>query len=157
MSSGCFHHTMDEPAPRLVVDEQFLADTSAWSKARNARQLADAFNDAARQGLIATCDVVALELLRSAQSSDRYTRQDEHLTNMRQCEVGTFEVARARDVQRLLAAAGHHHGVKPADLLIAAAAESAGLPVLHYDRDYDLISAVTGQPCRWLAPRGTLP
>ena len=39
---------------------------------------------------------------------------------------------------------------------IAAAAESAGLTVLHYDSDYDLISEVTGQFAEWVVPRGTL-
>lgn len=41
------------------------------------------------------------------------------------------------------------------DLLIAAAAEAAGVPILHYDEDYDRIAAITGQPAEWLAPRGT--
>jgi hypothetical protein len=25
---------------------------------------------------------------------------------------------------------------------------------LHYDADFDLISAVTGQPCQWVLPPG---
>jgi len=40
--------------------------------------------------------------------------------------------------------------------LIAAAAEAAGLTVLHYDEDYDRIAAVTAQGASWLAPRGSL-
>jgi predicted nucleic acid-binding protein len=40
--------------------------------------------------------------------------------------------------------------------LIAAAAETAGLTVLHYDEDYDRIAAITGPDVRWLAPRGSL-
>jgi hypothetical protein len=43
-----------------------------------------------------------------------------------------------------------------ADLLIAAAAEAGGIPVLHYDEDYDRIAAITGQEVRWLASRGSL-
>ena len=43
------------------------------------------------------------------------------------------------------------------DLLIAAAAEAAGMTVLHYDEDYDRVSAITDQPTRWLAPKGSLP
>jgi len=43
------------------------------------------------------------------------------------------------------------------NLLIAAAAEAAGLPILHYDHDYDLIAAVTTQALPWLADRGSLP
>jgi predicted nucleic acid-binding protein len=46
--------------------------------------------------------------------------------------------------------------VSPADLLIAAAAEAAGVAVLHYDADYDRIAEVTGQPTQWLAPKGSL-
>jgi predicted nucleic acid-binding protein len=42
------------------------------------------------------------------------------------------------------------------DLLIAAAAEFAGMPVSHYDRDFELIAEVTGQPVRAIAPLGSL-
>ena len=45
---------------------------------------------------------------------------------------------------------------KHPDLLIAAAAEAAGVTILHYDEDYDRIAALTGQAVRWLAPRGSL-
>jgi predicted nucleic acid-binding protein len=37
------------------------------------------------------------------------------------------------------------------DLLIAATAESAGLTVLHLDKDFELIAEVTGQPIERLA------
>jgi len=40
--------------------------------------------------------------------------------------------------------------------LIAAAAEQSGLILLHYDADFDLISRVTGQPCEWVVPAGTV-
>jgi predicted nucleic acid-binding protein len=40
--------------------------------------------------------------------------------------------------------------------LIAAAAEISGIELVHYDRDYDLIAAVTGQPAAWARPRGSL-
>ena len=47
---------------------------------------------------------------------------------------------RALQVAGLLARAGKHRGAKPADLVIAAAAEASGLTVLHYDADYDRIA-----------------
>jgi len=50
----------------------------------------------------------------------------------------------------------HQRSVKHPDLLIAAAAEAAGLTVLHYDEDYDRIAEVTSQPTRWLARAGSL-
>lgn len=61
---------------------------------------------------------------------------------------------RALQVQRLLAQRSQRDRRVPA-LLIAAAGEEHGLTVLHYDVDFDLISAVTGQPCQWVVPSGT--
>jgi predicted nucleic acid-binding protein len=43
------------------------------------------------------------------------------------------------------------------DLLIAAVAERERVTVLHYDGGYDRIAQVTGQPVRWVVPRGTVP
>ena len=50
----------------------------------------------------------------------------------------------------------HHRRVSHPDLLIAAAAESADMTVLHYDADFETIAAVTGQPTHWVAPLGSL-
>jgi len=36
-------------------------------------------------------------------------------------------------------------------------AERERVTVLHYDGDYDLIAAVTGQPMRWVIPRRAIP
>ena len=38
----------------------------------------------------------------------------------------------------------------------AAAAESRGLTVLHYDADFDRIASVTGQSCEWVVPAGSV-
>jgi len=48
-------------------------------------------------------------------------------------------------VQLLLADRGLHRAPAVPDLLIAAAAELAGLRVLHVDKDFELIASVTGQ------------
>jgi predicted nucleic acid-binding protein len=42
------------------------------------------------------------------------------------------------------------------DLVIAAAVESFGLTVLHYDADFEHIAEVTGQSHDWVVPRGTV-
>ena len=47
------------------------------------------------------------------------------------------------------------HQIKVPDLLIAAIAQRHQLTVLHYDKDYDKISATTGQATQWIAPAGT--
>ena len=53
---------------------------------------------------------------------------------------------RAVAVQLLLGDHGRHRAPSIPDLIIAATAELAGLTVLHFDKDFDLISDVTGQP-----------
>lgn len=63
---------------------------------------------------------------------------------------------RAREVQLRMAARGHHRAAGVIDLLTAAVAEQHGAIVLHYDADFEHISAVTGQPQLWVSPRGTL-
>jgi predicted nucleic acid-binding protein len=52
---------------------------------------------------------------------------------------------RAVQVLTLLADRGHHRAPSIPDLIIAATAESAGLVVLHNDKDFDLIAEITGQ------------
>ena len=58
---------------------------------------------------------------------------------------------RTVEVQLLLAREGHHRAPSIPDLIIAAVAELAGLTVLHLDKDFELIAALTGQPLERLA------
>lgn len=58
---------------------------------------------------------------------------------------------RSVEVITLLADRGQHRAPSVPDLIIAATAELAGLTVLHYDKDFDLIAAVTGQSAEWLS------
>lgn len=58
---------------------------------------------------------------------------------------------RAVEVQLSLADQGHHRAASIPDLLIAATGELAQLTVLHVDKDFELISQVTGQPVERLA------
>ena len=53
---------------------------------------------------------------------------------------------RALEILSLLADRGHHRAPSIPGLIIAAAAELAGLTVLHMDKDFDIIAEVTGQP-----------
>lgn len=52
---------------------------------------------------------------------------------------------RALEVQLALAGKGKHRALSIPDLIIAAAAELAGLTVLHVDKDFDLIADITDQ------------
>ncbi len=57
---------------------------------------------------------------------------------------------RALQVQLLLAAKRRQRAPSIPHLLIAATAELAGLTVLHRDKDFDRIAAITTQPCETL-------
>lgn len=58
---------------------------------------------------------------------------------------------RAVEVQLLLADRGQHRAPSIPDLMVAATAELAGLIVLHFDKEFDLITEVTGQQVERLA------
>lgn len=62
----------------------------------------------------------------------------------------------ARTTQRRLVESGRHRSAGVADLLVAAVASTAGLAVLHYEHDFDVIASVTGQPVEWVVPRGEI-
>jgi len=58
---------------------------------------------------------------------------------------------RAVEVLTLLADRGQHRAPAIPDLIIAATAELTGLAVLHVDKDFEIIAAITGQPLERLA------
>ena len=137
-----------------------LADTSAWVWSRRAAlsELRHEFDTALVDGELATCDMVRLELLYSARNADELAEIRDELAALPDCPIGEAQWERALWVYEQLSAQGgaHQRSVKHADLLIAAAAEAAGVAVLHYDEDYDRIAGVTGQATRRLAAKGSL-
>lgn len=121
-------------------------------------ELRAAFDEALIAGEIATCAMVKLELLYSARNHHEFEEIRRELDALPQCDLDQDSWERALTVYAGLARQGglHQRSVRHPDLLIAAAANAAGITVLHYDEDYDRIAAVTGQPTEWLAPRGSL-
>lgn len=107
---------------------------------------------------LAVCDAVLLEYLTGARSGRHYDELDTALSGLHRIEIEATDWQRAREVHRTLAhqTGGGQRAVKIPDLIIAAAAERSGMPIAHYDEDYDRISAITSQETLWVAPRGTL-
>ena len=58
---------------------------------------------------------------------------------------------RAVEVQLALADLGQHRAPSIPDLLVAETAEAAGLTVLHLDKDFEIITEITGQAIERLA------
>lgn len=102
------------------------------------------------------CDVVVLELVRLTPNQSRAQDVAEHLDAFESVPMETELWQRARELQSLLSATGDHRRVPPVDLLIAAAAERADVPLIHYDRDYERLARVSALQHRWLVPDGAL-
>ncbi len=107
------------------------------------------------RGELARAGVSDLEVGYSARTAPEWDQLAEALAVFELVETTADHVRRARQVQRLLASK-HQRGRKIPALLIAAAAEARNLGVLHYDADFDRIAAVTGQPCQWVVPAGSV-
>ena len=135
-----------------------LADTSAWTNRHKDPAVLRDFQDRLIRGQIATCAMVRLELLFSTRDAAEFRGRRDRLSALREVPIGPSVWERATDVFELLAAAGplHHRRVKLPDLVIAATAELAEIPLCHYDEDFETIAAVTGQPVRAIAALGSL-
>jgi predicted nucleic acid-binding protein len=133
----------------------YLADTSAWTRSSANRRIALRWARALAANEVAVCTPVLLELLFSARNPLDYATRRQELRGFPKLPIDLHvEEAAERAQQRL--ASGSHRGLRPVDLLIAAVAEVHGATLLHYDKHFDLIARVTGQPSEWLARRGSL-
>jgi predicted nucleic acid-binding protein len=134
-----------------------LADTSALARLRHP-PVAAVLGPLIEAGLVATCGVIEFGLAwatRTVAELDQL-RADRD-TGYEWLATHDEDWRRALDVQAALWRGGQMRSVGLPDLLIAAVAERERVTVLHYDGDYDLITKVTGQPARWIVPRGTIP
>ncbi|SOJ52510.1 Ribonuclease VapC51 [Mycobacterium simulans] len=131
----------------------FLIDTSVIKRLGQPK-VRQAVEPLAASGELARARITDLEVGYSARNEAEWDRLIAALDAFKPVESTESHHRRALQVQRLLAQKSQR-GRKIPDLLIAAAGEEHGLTVLHYDSDFDLISAVTGQPCQWVVPSGT--
>lgn len=131
-----------------------LLDTSVVKRLsrRAVREVVLPLAVAGRVGRAGICDLEVGFSARNASEWDEFLSAMDEFTLV---PTTASHVARALQVQMLLAARSQR-GRKIPDLLVAAAAEERGVTVLHYDADFDLIAAVTGQPTEWVVPAGTV-
>jgi predicted nucleic acid-binding protein len=100
------------------------------------------------RGLVRITTVTRLEIGYSARSGPelRSALRQPPLASMPLEYLTPAIEDRAVEVLALLADRGQHRAPSLPDLIIAAAAELAGLKVLHLDKDFDMIATITGQP-----------
>jgi predicted nucleic acid-binding protein len=141
------------PSPRRG-GEHYLVDKSVW-----ARYGQDAVRATLRPlvqaGVVATCWMVDLAVLYSVRNGAEHDRVSADRRGLEWLAMPDEVGDRAIEVQAELVRRGRHRGVPLPDLVIAATAERHGATVLHYDADFDVIAEITGQPMRWVVPRGT--
>lgn len=113
---------------------------------------AEIWSERIERGLVHVTTLTLLEVGYSARS------EPEHAAMLGSSPLACMPVdymspaieERALAVQSILAIRGHHRAPSIPDLLIAAAAELHRRTVLHVDKDFDMISGVTGQPVQRL-------
>jgi predicted nucleic acid-binding protein len=131
-----------------VSTARFLIDTSGLFRILQ-KEHRTAWSDFLAAGVIAVCPIVELEFLFSARSlADRLRKQQLLREVFAWVPMGDRAYERAEQVQQQLTERGAHRSAGAVDLLIAATAERSQLIILCDDRDYELVSAVTGQPVR---------
>ncbi len=131
--------------------EQYLIDKSAlarWPKPA----VAPVLDDLSDRGLLAVCGAVEIEVLHSARTAKEAQRARWLLRGFDWLPMPDDIWDRAIEVQVQALHKGYHRALSMGDLLIAATAERHGATVLHYDGDFDMIAAITGQPTCWVVP-----
>lgn len=134
----------------------YLADTTVYVLQRQHEAVRRRVHDLLAQGRLVACQMTALEYLNNAPDPSGYETLWSALRSQRWIDVTADAMDRAMAVHRALAVESQHRHFRLPDLIIAAAAELAGVTVLHYDADYDRIAAITNQPTEWVVPRASL-
>ena len=132
---------------------QFLADTSAWNRSRH---VFERWSELTLRDELALCAPVRLELLYSVRRRRDYEAFRADLLGFPNLGLDRWVTDFAENIQARLSARSAHRGPTAVDLLVAATAARHGVTLLHYDRHFDAIARVTGQPAEWIAPRGSL-
>ena len=135
---------------------RFIADNSVWQRTEKT-VVAPHWAAALRNGQIATCPIVRLEVLWSAKDLPNFDQIQRTLDALDNYPVNDDHWRAAERAIRRLIEIHHKRAVTFPDLLLAAVAEANGIAVLHYDSDFDLLRErhIFEIDTEWVAPRGT--
>jgi predicted nucleic acid-binding protein len=119
-----------------------VVDTSAWVRQRDAT-VRPRWEATLRAGMLASCPVVALELLAAARDEHEFSALAAAFDTLPQAPVTTSACRAALTASRELRGSRR---LPAADYLVAAAAAERGFGVLHQDRHFDTLAGVLGFP-----------
>jgi predicted nucleic acid-binding protein len=131
-----------------------LADTSAWMLARRDAAARKLLMGAIERGDVHWCWPVRYELMIDARGPDDLAAVERSLEGLREIPVDRSVQRAIFSAMRELAADGSHgsHRFPLTDLAVAAAAQAAGVEVLHFDRHFERLSARFGVAAYWISP-----
>lgn len=140
------------------MTELYLLDKSALARVAREASVRTALERLDEIGVLATTAVIDLEIGYSARNLAEFDSiAADRAALYQELPLTRAVTDRARQVQRELVRLGQHRGPGVPDLLIAATAELHNAIVVHYDRDFDTIAAITSQPVEWIVPAGSVP
>lgn len=133
---------------------EFLVDTSAFARLSH-EPVTQVMLPLVARAAVAVSAPVMFELGYAARNATDRDLILDRLTAYPYIATVEADHRRALEVQGRLSERSGHRGLSLVDGLVAAAAERAGLSVLHYDRDFERIAHVTGQRHDWVVRRGS--
>lgn len=136
------------------MSRRYLVDKSALERWKfpPAAEVLDELSDRA---LLCVCGPVEMEVMFSARNGGEADRLRRWLVGFDYLPMPDEVWDTAKSTQQQAVHGGHHRALSMADLLIAATAQRHDVTVLHYDGDFDMIAAITGQSTRWVAEPGS--
>jgi predicted nucleic acid-binding protein len=134
-----------------------LADTSAWMLTRRLPEARERLLSAVARGDVAWCWPVRYELTVGARETKGIAALDRTLETLREIPVDRSVQRAVLAAMRELATTGSHgaHRLPLTDLTVAVAAQTSGLDVLHFDRQFERLGSLLGIGTPWLAEPST--
>lgn len=130
-----------------------LADTSAWMQARRDARARNLLLGAVERGDVCWCWPVRYELMIDAREAEGITTVERTLEGLREIPVDRSVQRAVLAMMRELATAGSHgaHRYPLTDLTVAAAAQGAGIDILHYDQHLERLGEHIGVSAFWIS------
>ncbi len=128
-----------------------LADTSAWMQARRDSKARSLLLGAVERGDVRWCWPVRYELMVDARGPEGIAAVERTLESLREIPVDRGVQRAVLATMRELAATGSHgaHRYPLADLAVAAAAQGAGVDILHFDQHLERLGDHLGVGAHW--------
>lgn len=130
-----------------------LADTSAWMEARRDAKGRKLLLEAIERGEVRWCWPVRYELMVDARGADGIAAVERTLEGLREIPVDRGVQRAVLATMRELATAGTHgaHRFPLTDLTVAAAAQQAGIDILHFDQHLERLGDHLGVESHWIS------